>query len=143
MTNLERQVLSSDVELAEGFRPKAYQDSGGVWTVGFGTNLQELRIDRGTAAHWLARGLVNAEAEATYWPWYPDLSGPRQAVIVELIYNMGRPRLQGFVKMLAAVARDDFEAAAAELLDSKYARQVPGRAMRLARQLRTGVRSVN
>lgn len=143
MTNMERQMLSSDVEQAEGFRATAYQDTVGVWTVGFGTNLQELTIDRQTAAHWLAKGLVDAEAEATHWPWYPDLSGPRQAVIVELIYNMGRPRLSSFVNMLAAIARDDFESAATHLLYSKYARQVPGRAQRLARQLRTGVRAVS
>jgi len=136
VTSADRSALSADVERAEGFRAKAYQDSVGVWTIGYGTNLRELTIDRSTAAQWLAHGLAMAEAEATHWIWYPELSGPRQAVIVELIYNMGRPRVQGFVRMIAAIEQGDFVKAAAELLDSKWARQVgPARSQRLAKQL--------
>ena len=42
---LNEQRLVASLEKHEGYRDKAYQDTEGVWTIGYGTNLQELRID--------------------------------------------------------------------------------------------------
>ena len=52
---------------------------------------------------------------------------------------LGRPRLLGFRKMLAAMARGDYATAGAELLDSKLAREdAPARTERHALTLRRG-----
>ena len=140
MNHADRARLSEDVQDAEGWRPKAYQDSVGVWTVGYGTNLQELIIDTTLGARWLAEGLASAEREAERaFPWYAEASPRRQRAIVELIYNMGLPRLLGFRDTLAACAGGRWHVAAAELLDSKWAGQVgPTRANRIAAMLREG-----
>ncbi len=133
-TQLERDVAES-----EGFRRTAYQDEGGVWTIGYGTNLQELEIDEQTARQWRTRHLVASAADAERFPWYLGLSPARQRAVVELIYNMGLTRYRGFVKHLAAMACGDFETAAAELLASKWRGQVKeARAQRLALQIRNG-----
>lgn len=139
MTSADRQLVARDVSKAEGYRSKAYQDSLGVWTAGYGTNLQELEIDEPLAAKWLARSLANAERELEQFGWYALLSSGRQRVLVELVYNMGMPRVLSFVKMLTAIKARDYQTAAAELLDSKWAGQVgPIRSKRLADLLRQG-----
>jgi lysozyme len=51
---------------------------------------------------------------------------------------MGLARLRTFRRALAAMERRDWETAAAEMLDSLWARQVGARADRLARQMLTG-----
>ena len=45
-----------------------------------------------------------------------------------MMFNMGRPRLSRFHKMKRAVDSSDWTEAANQMLDSKWARQVPNRA---------------
>ena len=53
-------------------------------------------------------------------------------------FNLGVPRLKRFMNMWAAIHRRDYNAAADEMLDSKWAEQVKGRATRLSNIMRTG-----
>ena len=99
--------LVRDVKRHEGYRPKAYQDSVGVWTIGYGTNLQELVIDEALAGRWLVEKLVSSRAQAETFPWYAALNQPRKNVVVEMIYNLGPTRFAGFKAMLAALAARD------------------------------------
>lgn len=129
MTNADREQLSADLRVAEapGGRPvlRAYRDTQGVWTIGFGTNLQELTINGATAEAWLQAKQAQSEHEASIrFAWYADLTPARQRAIVELVYNLGIPRLLGFKKFLAAMAAWDYPTARAELLDSAWAGQV-------------------
>lgn len=123
--------MASTVATAEadgGPKLGAYQDSLGVWTIGYGTNLQELTIDKETAERWLYAKLVEAQTESrARFPWYAGLSTARQQAVCELVYNLGMPRLLGFVKFLSAMASGDYVTARAELLDSAWRRQVKDR----------------
>ena len=58
-------------------------------------------------------------------------------VFVNFMYNVGATRASKFKRMIAAAKNHDWNATADELLDSKYARQVKGRAVRLADRLRS------
>lgn len=121
--------LDADVRVAEaqGGVPvlKAYQDTEGVWTIGLGTNLQELRIDAATAERWFRQKLEQSEHEASIrFAWFAGLTSARQRAIVELVYNLGIPRLLLFRKFLHAMAVGDYPMARAELLDSVWRRQV-------------------
>lgn len=137
MTTADRQQLAKDVQKAEGFRTKAYQDSVGVWTIGYGTNLQELEIDEPLAAKWLAQKLAQSERELEQFGWYAVLTSTRQRALIELVYNLGLPRFLSFVKMIEAIKARSYPVAAAELLDSKWAQQVgPHRSKRLADMIR-------
>lgn len=139
MTPADRAALVWAVKDAEGCRLKAYQDNRGIWTIGYGVNLQELTIDQSTADRWLNERLIQAETEAMRQPWWARLSGNRQAVIVELIYNMGLPRLLGFVQMISAIEAGDFGRAADELQASRWAKQVQkSRVVRLVEAMRVG-----
>jgi lysozyme len=130
--------LLESVKLHEGLRLKAYQDSVGVWTIGYGENLQELEIDEALAEAWLEESLIKAEQYARNYSFYHSLSQPRKDVLIEMIFNMGPSRVRGFTNALAAMKAGRYEDAAMEMLDSKWARQVGNRAKRLAKQMETG-----
>lgn len=123
-----------------GPKLKAYQDSEGVWTIGYGTNLQELTITKEHAESLLYDGLVSAQGECrSRFPWYNALTVARQQAMCELVYNLGIPRLLGFRKFLAAMAAEDFVTARLELLDSRWRVQVKDRrAFRIADAILNG-----
>ena len=54
-----------------------------------------------------------------------------QKIIVNMMFNLGRPRLSKFRKFLAAVKEGDWVRAADEMQDSLWARQLPERSGRL------------
>jgi lysozyme len=132
-------ILVHRLKQHEGLRLKAYQDTVGVWTIGYGTNLQELTIDDATAEKWLLKDIETATREASGLRFFGELSAVRQRVVIEMVYNLGLGRFLQFRKTVAAIERKDWEAAAKEMLDSRWAQQVGRRARLLAEIMRTGV----
>ena len=61
-----------------------------------------------------------------------DLSPVRKAVIINMLFNLGLIRFQGFKRMIEAIRWNDCELVVKEMLDSKWATQVKGRAEELA-----------
>ena len=121
----------------EGFRAHVYTDTKGHQTIGYGLNL-----DAGISEA-AARALLNFQARdlyaqlAAYW-WWDKLDPIRASVLVQMAFNMGISGLLHFPKMLAAIGKQDWQEAAAELLNSEAARDLPARYDRLATTLRTG-----
>lgn len=132
--------LAESIRQHEGWRDKAYQDSEGVWTIGYGTNLQELKIDKQQGEQWLELQIQEATLGAGRFPEFALLNAVREDVFIEMVYNMGPKRVAGFRKMLAAIRDGEWEEAAIEMLDSKWARQVGRRAWSLAKLMETGER---
>ena len=69
---------------------------------------------------------------------YPKLSMIRREVLMNMGFNMGRAGIAKFKNMWAAINRYDYEQAAAEMLDSRWATQVGARAVELAGMMRDG-----
>lgn len=115
-----------------------YVDSVGKITIGCGRNLTDRGISEDEARQFLDTDINHAILDLTVFPWFPDLDQVRQRALVDLCFNIGLPRLKGFRKMLAAIERREWDVAAHELLDSRYAEQVGKRARTLAAMLRTG-----
>ncbi len=132
--------LLESIKVHEGYRDRAYRDSVGVWTIGYGTNLQELEIDEPLAAEWLRRKIEEAKAHASKLPEWQTLDPVRRDVVVEMIYNLGPRGYEGFNNTRRAMEEGRYEAAAAGMLASRWAGQVGRRAQRLAAQMRTGLR---
>lgn len=130
--------LINSIRQHEGWRDKAYQDSEGIWTVGYGRNLQELVISRPLGEEWLNEDIEEAVRGASRFPEYNLLEGARRDVFIEMVFNMGPSRVAGFRNMLRAIREGDWEEAAIQMLDSKWARQVGVRAQRLAKQMESG-----
>lgn len=132
-------MLAAELRQAEGCKLAAYQDSLGVWTIGYGTNLQALTISLSQAELWLVQHLDTAETEAEGFTFYAGLTSARQRAIVELVYNLGLPKLLLFTKFLSAMTHGDYVTARAELLDSRWATQVgPTRSTRIANAILHG-----
>ena len=73
-----------------------------------------------------------------YEPWWCTLSPSRQRVLINMCFNLGISRLLDFKLALAAMKAGKFHLAAAEMLDSKWAKQVGERAERLAVMMKEG-----
>jgi lysozyme len=131
--------LIESLKKHEGFRARAYKDTEGHWTVGYGRNLEAMVVSEKQAGIWLSEDAAAAINEAERFPEYASLdTTARQNAFVEMVFNLGRPKLMQFRKMLAAIRERDFGRAAVEMLDSKWARQVGRRAEVLATMMRTG-----
>ena len=64
-------------------------------------------------------------------PWWRNLSDNKQRVVANMCFNLGHPRLSKFKKFIGAMQVSDWEIAAVEMMDSKWATQVGDRAVRL------------
>jgi lysozyme len=70
--------------------------------------------------------------------WWRGLNDTRQRVLANMCFNLGYPRLSKFKKFLAAAKDQDWETAADEMMDSKWATQVGDRAVRLREKMLNG-----
>lgn len=138
MNEITRARLMADLKQDEGKRAQPYLDTLGHWTVGYGHNLEARPLSDAAMQQILEDDMAGAEADCRRLPWFDGLDDVRQAVIVNMAFNLGLAGLAGFRKMIAALIEGRYAEAAAEMLDSRYARQVGARAKRLAEMMRTG-----
>lgn len=127
----------------EGDEPLPYRDSKNILTVGIGHNLSvPLGVASRKAIFW--EDVANAAmALHRYCPWWTQLDQVRREVVLELMFNMGwgdgKRGLSTFTRTLQMIRDGRFEAAAAGLAASKWAKDVkPGRADPLVRAMRGG-----
>jgi lysozyme len=138
MINLDK--MADLLERHEGRRRYPYRDSVGLLTIGIGFNLDEVGLYDEEMDFIVQNRIRKTFYEV--WKNIPQsrvLCNTRMSVLVDMAYNMGIHRLLGFKKMFLAIMAGDFDTAAAEMLDSKWATQVGGRAIRLANMMRTGL----
>jgi lysozyme len=141
----------------EGFTERPFLDTEGNRTVGIGFNISDPSIAKFVPRDVQSgqRALTVPEAKAIFDEkllpialgdaksfvgdsTFSNLDPVRQRVLIDLSFNLGGPRLKTFKKLRSAIIKGDFQTAATELLDSKYATQVPNRARRNAQLLLTG-----
>jgi len=123
----------------EGLRLLPYRCTAGKLTIGVGRNLDDVGISKEEALFLFRHDITRAIQDL--WldvDCYRILSDTRKAVLLNLRFNLGRPRFLGFKKMLTALNEGDYEETASQILDSKAARDLPGRYNRLAEMMRRG-----
>ena len=99
--------------------------------------------DRGLSEEEAEYLLLNDIKEALFalaekFPWFVHMTQRRQYALANMYHNIGLPRLLGFRKMLQALESKDYETAAVEALDSKWAKQVGKRADEIAQMIKDG-----
>lgn len=144
------EIGMAQIKRHEGKKLRAYDDADGVeikpgkvvsgWvTIGYGRNL-------------IGRGITDAEADYLFendmndfidkvnerWPWIQKLDMPRKWALYNMSFNMGIEGLAQFTQTLDAIKNKQWERAAVEMLDSKWAKQVGQRAKDLSAQIRSG-----
>lgn len=130
--------LEKELARDEGLRLKPYLDTVGKLTIGYGRNLDDNGISEGEALFMLRNDIATSRRELSAYTWFRQLDESRQGAIINMHFNLGLPRLLTFRKMIAALDRGDYERAADEALDSRWASQVGERAVRIANILRKG-----
>jgi lysozyme len=101
------------LETEEGFRATAYSDTGGHTTIGFGFNV-DAGISEFAAGALLTAQLQELHRQLLALPWYAALDDVRQSVCLDIAFNAGLPGLLHFPRMIAALERQDWAAAATE-----------------------------
>lgn len=134
--------LITQLRREEGVSRHAYQDHLGFWTIGVG-RLIDQRKGGGLSdqeVDYLLRNDVNRFTSEVLkaLPWAAALDEPRQAVLIGMAFQMGVAGLLQFKQTLAAVRGGHWAAAAALMLQSKWAEQTPARASRMAKQMESG-----
>ena len=133
--------VTESLRQEEGWSQTVYQCSEGHWTLGYGRNVDPhtgIGISREEGELMLANDVRRTIEELeNAFPQFGDLDQQRTAVLIELGFQLGTPTLRKFTNMLAGLWAGDNDRAADELLDSRYARQVPARARRYAERLRS------
>ena len=144
----------------EGMVLEVYQDTLGIDTIGIGRNLKDRGISKEELAHLDIPNIETVyqhgitEADARYLamndikivedelcrvhPCVENLDAVRQLILMDMAFNMGVPRLCKFKKMWNAIHEGNFEVAGFEMMDSKWARQVGGRAKKLSDAMKAG-----
>ncbi|UJB55324.1 baseplate hub structural protein / lysozyme R [Enterobacter phage vB_EcRAM-01] len=149
----------------EGIRSRWYVDSEGYPTIGIG-HLLIMEKTRDTAkinaaiskavGREVTNGTITAEEISALFAQdlakvrqgisntsnvrevYVDLNRPRQMAIENMCFQMGVGGVAKFANALAAMKRKDWQNAYAELRNSTWANQTPGRSSRVAKIVLTG-----
>lgn len=140
-------VISSGQDLTkfnEGCRLTAYQDGGGVWTIGWGHTgpdiLEGLVWPQDKADAFFEVDYHNAEVDARKdaHEFWDVLCEQRRAVLADMAFQIGGHGLSKFVDMLAAMKAEDWNEASRALKDSLLFTEVPMREGRNIEILLTG-----
>ena len=131
--------LMKSVKAHEGFRNSVYKDTLGKRTVGYGHLCVE--------DHWednreytvpelervLEADLNNAiQGAERLCSDCPDLKDQAKEIIVEMVFQLGESGVSKFRNMWKALKVPDYPTAAKEMLDSRWAKQTPGRAKEMS-----------
>ena len=130
-------ALKAQLVEHEGTRLKPYRDSVGKLTIGVGRNLDDRGIRPSEAMTMLENDIADASLDLDRnAPWWRDMPEPAQRALADMCFNMGWPTLAQFQHMLGALKAGRYLEAAAQAMDSKWARQVGKRAEDIADQFR-------
>ena len=138
MTTKDREKLTVELMRDEGVKLKVYKDSLGIETIGVGRNIRDKGITADEAMFLLENDIEECLADCLRFPWFADLDGVRQRVLVNMRFNLGAKGLRTFKNTLRLIERGEFLLAAANMLKSKWSKQVGKRAIRLAAMMETG-----
>jgi lysozyme len=123
----------------EGMRLSPYKDSVGKLTIGVGHNLDDVPITENAALAILgddvARVVLQVKGALSF---FDSLTEPRQAVLLDMAFNMGLGGLLQFHHFLANLQDGQYGLASQDMLNSEWARQVGQRATELAKMMQSG-----
>lgn len=138
----DRVALKQEIEAEEGFRSHVYDDSEGWKTIGIGRLVDEKKgggITKEEAYFLLDNDIDRVEKQLDqYIAWWRTLSDTRQRALLNCSYQLGVGGLLKFSIALGYLQNSKYNLAADEFLNSRWAKQTPARAKRIADMIRYG-----
>ena len=132
--NDARKMIMKD----EGWNPKPYKCTEGVWTIGFGTNISRITREEGEALLDLRLNKIINFDLLSFAEELGNLNNARKIVLINMIYQLGLLGVKKFTRMRQAIKEKNFKMASIEMLDSRWHKQTPHRCRRLAKIMETG-----
>ena len=144
---MDRQAVFEQLQIDEGVMYEIYRDHLGYLTFGVGhlitksdpeygfpvgTTVPEERVAQ---AFETDLDIALRECGMLYGHMWSCFPGEVKEILVNMMFNLGRPRLSKFKKMNGHLERGDYKNAAVEGRDSRWYRQVGNRAERLMTRL--------
>lgn len=158
--NYDREKLIEQLTRHEGCVLHVYKDSLDIDTIGIGRNIEHRGISKeelehmnyDTLEHIYVFGITENDAKYLLsndvdiverelhdiHPCVDLLTDNRKIVLLNMAFNLGVPRLCKFTNMWAEIHAKDYNMAAYEMINSRWARQVKGRSKELADIMREG-----
>lgn len=133
--------LVEQLKRHEGVRTHAYKCSANMITVAVGRNIDEnggLGLSVDEIEYLLENDIKRCKQELISFPWFAEIDSVRQDALVNLCFNLGITRLLGFKNALTAMSIGDYDKAADEFMDSRWAKQVGSRANEVCEMIRSG-----
>ena len=139
------------LKIHEGYRATMYKCTAGANTIGYGHNCDAnpmtkiekqgmMNQPKVTAEKMLIDDLLGFERSLEREkPIVKYFTQPRQDALINLTFNMGVGWVKGWPNTWKQIEAENWEAVAASIRGSKYARQVGYRAVEIADQLASGV----
>lgn len=132
-------ILAEQLRRHEAERLRMYKCSAGKWSIGVGRNLEDRGIRRDEMDLMLKNDIAEAIADARKAVKnFDSLTPNRQAVVANMVFNLGLARFQLFVNTIQAIESRDWAGAKLHMLDSDWAEQVGSRAQELAKLMEDG-----
>ena len=147
MTPKSRERVFEQLKIDEGVVYEVYLDHLGYPTCGVGHLIREedyehgkevgtvISVERAFELFNVDLNTAISECQVLYGAAWFYLPEEVQEILVNMLFNMGRPRLTKFKKMNAAIEAGDWKTAAVEGRDSRWYNQVGARAERLMSRL--------
>ena len=148
--NLE--ILRKEIEADEGCKYETYRCSEGHLTGGIGHLITEwdeeiysgpigTPIPEEQVKNWFDRDVQQSINDCiSLFDNFDKLPEDIQHVLTNMSFQLGKPRLSKFKKMIAAVHDEDYREMALQMEDSRWFKQTQNRAQRLIdRVIRQGV----
>lgn len=134
---MDTAALKALLRKHEGVRGKPYTDTVGKLTIGVGRNLDDVGLFPSEIDFLLDNDVRLVLGALSQQPWFAALDDIRKVAIADMAF-MGVQKVLQFHNMIAALQAGDYNKAADEMLDSKWATQVGVRATELAAIVRKG-----
>jgi GH24 family phage-related lysozyme (muramidase) len=131
--------LAAQLVIDEDKRTKIYTDTAGKVTGGVGRNLTDRGFSEDEIQLMLRNDIKMVEGQLdANLPWWREMSDDRQNVLANMCFNMGITKLLRFKTTLGLMQQGRYPEASSAMLNSVWAKQVKGRADRLAAVMKGG-----
>jgi len=139
-------TLKKELTDEEGLKYRPYKCTAGHWTIGIGHNIDAMPIDDIIGRKYsLSITLTKKEVDdiflhdlnnvlndlADHIPWFDELPGYQQYVMISLVFNLGIGGLLKFKNTLKSWSKGNIDGVIYGLRNSKWYRQVGRRSPKL------------
>lgn len=109
----------------EGLKLKPYKDTVGKLTIGVGRNINDNGITEEEAMLMLKNDLKIVKSDLrSIFEEFNEFPTNVKLALIDMMFNLGKPRFLGFKNMIQAVKDKNFKEAGRQAKDSHWCKQV-------------------